>query len=318
MSLWGVSGSLLAAVLAIGAALCIAIGTAVRQRAAAGVPAAATGAFGPITTLVRTPDWWAGTIASAAGYGLQAAALGVGSILLVQPLLVLSLLFALPLGARLTGRRVTGREWLWAGALTAAVAVLVVLGDPKPGEPRAVTEHWIVVVAVGLPLVLWCLHGARRRTGTRRALLYGIAAGALFGMTAVLTKGVVHLAGLGPSALPTSVEPYALVAVAVVATAVQQSAFQAGELQTSLPASTIMEPLVASLLGVVVLGEYLDADRGAAVILVLALFVVVAAVIALARASARHTLPAPDPTPPSEAGTDDASRTVSGRDGREG
>lgn len=292
-----VSHTLLAAIFAIGAALCIAVGTVVRQRTAAVVPDDSIGALGPITTLVHSPVWWLGTVVGIAGYALQASALGLGSLLLVQPLLVLSLLFALPLGARFSGRRISAREWLWAAALTTSVAVLVIVGDPRPGEPRAETHHWIVISAIGLPFIALCLFGAHRRTGSARALLLGLAGGTLFGVAAVLTKGVVHLVNLGPHAILTSFEFYALIVVAAVATSLQQSAFQAGDLQASLPATTIMEPVVASLLGFVVLGEYLDADRKVAAVLVLALAAMAAATIALARGAANDDANATPRTP---------------------
>lgn len=280
------SHTFLAVLFAIGAAVCIAIGTVVRQRTAAVVPEDSIGALGPITTLVHSPIWWLGTIVGMVGYALQAAALGLGSLLLVQPLLVLSLLFALPLGARFSGRTISAREWLWAAALTTSVAVLIIVGDPRPGQPRAETQHWVMITLIGLPFVALCLFGAHRRTGSARALLLGIAGGSLFGVAAVLTKGVVHLVTLGPSAVLTSFEFYALVAVAAVATSVQQSAFQAGDLQASLPATTIMEPVIASLLGFVVLGEYLDADRKVAAVLALAVVAMIAATVALARNAA--------------------------------
>ncbi|MDV8069592.1 hypothetical protein FEZ60_15700 [Rhodococcus sp. MS16] len=287
------SHTFLAVLFAIGAAVCIAIGTVVRQRTAAVVPDDSIGALGPITTLVHSPIWWLGTIVGMVGYALQAAALGLGSLLLVQPLLVLSLLFALPLGARFSGRTISAREWLWAAALTTSVAVLIIVGDPRPGQPRAETHHWVMITLIGLPFVALCLFGAHRRTGSARALLLGIAGGSLFGVAAVLTKGVVHLVTLGPSAVLTSFEFYALVAVAAVATSVQQSAFQAGDLQASLPATTIMEPVIASLLGFVVLGEYLDADRKVAAVLALAVVAMIAATVALARNAAGSEVSVP-------------------------
>lgn len=287
------SHTFLAVLFAIGAAVCIAIGTVVRQRTAAVVPDDSIGALGPITTLVHSPIWWLGTIVGMVGYALQAAALGLGSLLLVQPLLVLSLLFALPLGARFSGRTISAREWLWAAALTTSVAVLIIVGDPRPGQPRAETHHWVMITLIGLPFVALCLFGAHRRTGSARALLLGIAGGSLFGVAAVLTKGVVHLVTLGPSAVLTSFEFYALVAVAAVATSVQQSAFQAGDLQASLPATTIMEPVIASLLGFVVLGEYLDADRKVAAVLALAVVAMIAATVALARNAADSEVSVP-------------------------
>lgn len=288
---------MLAVVFALCAALCIAVGTVVRHRSAAQIPDEAVGALGPITSLVRQPVWWLGTIVGIGGYAFQAAALGLGSLLLVQPLLVLSLLFALPLGARFSGRTIKRADWLWAAALTAAIAVLVVVGDPKPGMERAETKHWIVVCAIGLPFVLGCLLGARSGSRSRRALLLGLAGGALFGVAAVLTKGVVHLAGDGVRPLVTSLELYALIAVGFGAVSLQQSAFQVGALQASLPATTVMEPLVASMLGFVVLGEYLDADREVTAILVVALVAVIMAAVALARGAATVEETATVPVP---------------------
>lgn len=280
------SHTLLVVVLALGAALCIAIGTVVRQRTAAAVPAESVGVLGPITTLITQPLWWVGTVVGIGGYALQAVALGLGSLLLVQPLLVLSLLFALPLGARFAHRTVSIREWLWAAALTASVAILVVVGDPKPGIARAEAEHWALVCLIGIPFVALCVFAGQRTGGSRKALLLGLAGGALFGVAAVLTKGVVQLVSRGFVPVVTSVELYALVAVAVCAVTVQQSAFQAGALQASLPATTVMEPVVASALGFLVLGEYLAADRNVAIVLAIALLAMVAATVALARSSA--------------------------------
>ncbi|MFC8179738.1 DMT family transporter [Rhodococcus sp. NPDC057297] len=279
-------------VLALGAALCIAVGTVVRQRTAAQIPMESNGALGPIGSLVKQPIWWVGTVVGIGGYALQAAALGMGSLLLVQPLLVLSLLFALPLGARFAHRTISAAEWMWAAALTASVAILVVVGDPKPGVERAETRHWIVVCLIGLPFVALCVLASRKASGPRKALLLGISGGALFGVAAVLTKGVVHLVSRGVVPLLTSVELYALIAVAVAAITLQQSAFQAGALQASLPATTVMEPVVASALGFVVLGEYLATGRGGGAVLVVALVAMVAATVALARSSARDEAPA--------------------------
>ncbi len=280
------SQTALVVTLALGAALCIAIGTVLRQRTAAAVPVEESGAIGPITVLVGKPLWWAGTVVGLVGYGLQAAALGLGSLLLVQPLLVLSLLFALPLGARFSRRTISAGEWLWAAALTASVAILVVVGDPKPGIERAEARHWAIICLVGIPFVAACVVIGQRSSGARKALLLGIAGGALFGVAAVLTKGVVHLVSRGTMPLLTSPEPYALVAVAVCAVTLQQSAFQAGALQASLPATTVMEPVVASALGFLVLGEYLAADRDVTAVLVIAVSAMIAATVALARSAA--------------------------------
>ncbi len=82
------------------AAFWAAVGIVVRQRVAQGVPADKALSAAMATTALRQPLWWAGILAAVGGYAFQALALAHGSLLLVQPLLVSSLLFALPMSAR--------------------------------------------------------------------------------------------------------------------------------------------------------------------------------------------------------------------------
>jgi drug/metabolite transporter (DMT)-like permease len=121
---------------ALFAAFWAAVGIVVRQRVAQELPAANGMSGTMVTSLVREPLWWAGTLAAVAGYVFQALALAHGSLLLVQPLLVSSLLFALPLSARLCHQRLSWAEWAWAVVLTAALAVFVLVGQPHEGHNR--------------------------------------------------------------------------------------------------------------------------------------------------------------------------------------
>ncbi len=114
-----------AIVSALLAAFWAALGIVIRQRVAQSVPADNAISAAVTASVVRDPLWWAGTLAAVAGYAFQALALAHGSLLLVQPLLVSSLLFALPMSARLCHQRITRAEWGWAALLTAALAVFV-------------------------------------------------------------------------------------------------------------------------------------------------------------------------------------------------
>ena len=92
----------IAALLALGAAFFIAVGDVIHQRSAHDVTDQPVGYLELFTRLLRDRQWWVGSVVSALGFGLQAAALGLGSVLLVQALLVTSLLFACP-GGRAPG-----------------------------------------------------------------------------------------------------------------------------------------------------------------------------------------------------------------------
>ncbi len=71
----------IAAVLALVAALFIAISDAVQQRLAHDVTDERVGAIALFTRLLRNPRWWLGSLIAAVGFALQAAALGLGSVL---------------------------------------------------------------------------------------------------------------------------------------------------------------------------------------------------------------------------------------------
>jgi drug/metabolite transporter (DMT)-like permease len=276
----------IAALLALGAALFIAIGDVVHQRTAHVVTDEPVGHIELFTRLLRDGRWWLGSLVAAVGFALQAAALALGSVLLVQALIVCSLLFALPMSAKLAHRRVTRWEWMWAVVLAASVAVIVTVGNPQAGQARAPLETWTAVVAVMGPALVLCVIGARIWSGPVSAVLLALVSGSLWGVFAVLTKGVVDRLDDGIWALLRTPELYVWALVAIAGTAWQQSAFRAGTMTASLPAMTVTEPVVGSVLGIVVLGETLKTDDAGRFVLGLAIVAIVVATIALARGEA--------------------------------
>jgi drug/metabolite transporter (DMT)-like permease len=272
----------LAVLFALLAAVFLAIGIVVRQRATMDVPPEKGVSIVMLRTLLGAPLWWAGTAAAVAGYGFQALALGWGSLLLVQPVLVSALLFALPLSAHLAGRRVTRAEWIWALVLTGSLTVFVVLARATSGDYDIPVSVTMAVAVVCAAAVLACVIVATRSTNWRRAVLLAVAVGVLFGVVAVLTKIVMHMLieGRVVSALTTPAL-YLVLTLGVIATLLQQSAFHAGSLQTSVPTMLVLEPVVAVLLGAIVLGEHLSISGLEPVALVIAIGAMAAATIAL-------------------------------------
>lgn len=269
---------------ALAGAVFTAIGIVVRQRATMDVPAEQGVSGLMVKTLLRRPLWWAGTGAAVVGYAFQAVALAYGSLILVAPLLVSALLFALPLSAWLAHRRVSRAAWRWATVLTLALGVFVALARTKSGDYEGSELSAVLAAAVCIALVGVCLLASRRFTDWRRAILLAIGVGTLFGVVAVLTKIEMHILTADPlvRALSSPVT-YLLIAVGVGATLLQQAAFHAGSLQASVPAMLVLEPVVAVMLGQVVLGEHLAVSTHSAVALGAAMAAMVAATIALGR-----------------------------------
>jgi drug/metabolite transporter (DMT)-like permease len=276
----------IAALLALGAAFFIAIGDVIHQRSAHDVTDEQVSHLELFKRLLRDGQWWLGSLVAAVGFALQAAALGLGSVLLVQALLVTSLLFALPINARATHRRVTRWEWMWAALLAASVVVIVTVGNPTAGHSRASLETWTAVIVVLGPALVACVLGANVLKGPASAVLLGVVSGALWGLFAVLTKGVVDRLDDGLWALVRTPELYVWALVAIAGTAYQQSSFRAGSLTASLPTMTVAEPVVGSVLGIVVLGETLRPGDAGWLTLFVAVAVMVVATAALARGEA--------------------------------
>jgi drug/metabolite transporter (DMT)-like permease len=276
----------IATLLAEAAALMIGIGDVLEQRSAQQVTDKPVGTWTLFRRLLRDRRWWTGSLVAAAGFGLQAAALGLGSVVLVQALSVTSLLFALLISAGVNHRRITRWQGIWALLLAAAVTVVVTVGNPQAGNPRGSLQTWAVVAAIMGPGLILCVIGARKFRGSVSALLLGLMSGSLWGLFSVLTKGVVDQLGHGIPALLHTPEVYVWAVLGVGATAWEQSAFRAGPLTASLPAVTIAEPIVGSVLGVTVLGETMQTNNLGLVALGASVAVMAAATVALAHSQA--------------------------------
>ncbi|QBJ94645.1 hypothetical protein ERC79_00675 [Rhodococcus sp. ABRD24] len=272
---------------ALAAAFLFACASVAQQSAAAQVPEDQS----LIATLMRSPRWWAGLVGDGGGYLMQVVALALGSVLIVQPLLVSMLLFALPLSARFSGYRFTRRSWTLAIGLTLALGVFLVVGNPTEGNADAALGEWAVpLAAVVVVIATATLVGLSPRVEPGwRALLLGGASGGLYGVAVAFTKYVTDLFDDGALAVVSAWQSWALVAAGVLGVYLQQRAFQVGPLSASLPAMTIGEPVVAVFLGMAVLDERLRVSGTGIVVIALSAVVMLVATIGLSRDQAALT-----------------------------
>ncbi|WCO68059.1 DMT family transporter [Iamia majanohamensis] len=286
--------------LALLAALLFAVAAVLQQQGTSGVDDDDALGAGMLASLARRPVWVLGMACDVAGFGVQAWALATGSLLLVQPLLVTTLLFALPLGARATRRALTTDEWGWSGVLVASLFAFVLLGQPTAGVDRTPFTSWIPILVLSTPVVALCVLSAGSLPhGTRRSLSLAIAAGLLLGLSAPLTKGAIDGFADGIGAGLLTWELWGMALTAALGTFWQQSSYQAGDVQTSLPTVSVLKPVVAMVLGLTTYQEVLQIDGPADGLLVAALVGMVAATVQLGRLAAPAledpTTPAPAP-----------------------
>ncbi|MFE3258343.1 DMT family transporter [Nocardia sp. NPDC059091] len=272
-------------------AILFAVSAVAQQRAAADVPEGDA----LVAKLIRNPRWLAGLIGDAGGFAFQVAALALGSVLVVQPILVTALVFALPLAAHYSGRRVTAVMWMQAAALSIALACFLVVGDPTEGVIDAPWHRWMLPLGLTLGVIVAGIAVATTvRVPTLQAMLLGTAAGLLFGISAALTDNVTELFRVGIGTALTSWELYVLAACGMLGLYVQQRGYQVGPLSASLPAFTVAEPLGAAFLGMTVLDERLRSGPVGTAFVAAAVVVMCVAAVRLSRAQAA---PAPEPRP---------------------
>jgi drug/metabolite transporter (DMT)-like permease len=268
--------------LALIAAALFALGSVLQQKAGTDAPTIGANA-GLLLQMARRPVWIAGVVADGLAFVAQAAALGIGSLAVVQPLLVASVVFALPLGAWLTDQRVGRREVVAALALLAGLGAFIVVADPTGGHDSAPLSGWLIAAAAcGGPCGALVLL-APRAPGPRRAALLGAAAGILFALSAALTKTVVSELDNGIVTVVTTWPLYGLIAVGYVSMTLNQMSLDAGALAATMATSTALDPIASVVLGLALFKESIDASPVELLVVLLALGVVVAAMVVLAR-----------------------------------
>jgi drug/metabolite transporter (DMT)-like permease len=246
-----------------------------------------------IWSLAHQPVWFGGVLAIIVGFLLQATALGNGQLSVVEPILVLELPATLILASRVFGAHMHKREWGSAAVMSAGLAGMLYFLSPAEGS----TEHvqwfaWVIGIGINLAfvgvLVAWGRRGpagggdqGRENSATQAAVL-AVAAGATFGLTAALMKGMTSTFARGFAVLFTSWQLYGMIAAGVLGMFLVQSALNAGRLIAAQPGLTLSDPVVSILWGILVFHERV---RGGwfIVLAVASGLIMTSAVVALAR-----------------------------------
>jgi drug/metabolite transporter (DMT)-like permease len=269
-------------ILALVSAALFALGTVLQQRAGA-EPSLGTHS-GLLLRMARRPVWVAGIACDILGFVAQAAALGLGALAVVQPLLAISVVFALPLGVKLSGQRINRGEVVAAVLVVAALAVFLTIANPSGGHSEGPVGDWLLVggACVAISAVLAML--GRRGPAPRRAALLGTAAGILFAMSAALTKAVVDDLNTGVLSVLASWELYALAVVGYVSMTINQLALNTGALAPTVASSTAVDPIASVVIGLTVFRETLHTTSAKAIGTAAALILALVGMTVLARA----------------------------------
>jgi len=254
-SVTGVPAQALAIAFAIVGAFSYAVASVYQQQSASKLASSASFDPAVLIRLARRRRWLLGLIAVICGYGLQAAALDLGRLVIVEPVFPIGLLFALLLAARAEGRRLTNAEWTAAVAAVAGLGVFLVAAQPTGGHRIANAGSLGIAAGGALGIALLCCLIAARVATAHRALALSVGGGIGAGVTDALTKTVAAVAGTHRFGVFGDVRLYLLAVVGLMTFTMQQNAFRAAGLSASLPSFAVLEPVVGSLLGLAIYHE---------------------------------------------------------------
>ncbi|MEV6117431.1 DMT family transporter [Streptomyces sp. NPDC052109] len=238
----------LSVVLSFVSALAYAAGAIVQEQVAVSYP---DSAYLPL----RRPGWWGAMALNGLGGVLHVVALAYGPLSLVQPLGALTIVFALPMAALFIGRRAGATAW--RGAVMATVGLAGLLSLVGSSDTRSLDAAQRVAVALVTGGAVVALMGAGRaahRHPAVRSVLLATASGIAFGMSSVFTKTVAvdWTHGVALADLP------ALAAIALFAAGgvlLSQASYRGGGLAAPLATLTVVNPVLAAAVGILMFGE---------------------------------------------------------------
>ncbi|GLY91468.1 DMT family transporter [Actinoallomurus iriomotensis] len=220
-----------------------------------------------VRTLVTAPRWLAGFGLILAGLAGQLVVLTRIPLTVAQPVFASGIVFLLLLSMTVLGERLTGREWTGLAGIAAGVACVIASLDPRT-DVAGTGGHLVRVLLVAVPSTLAGVAVfARGRARPRPAgdVPYGLAAGIVYGVAGMVSKGLsASIDFHGPAQIVTSAltSPYLYLLVPVTLTGfvVFQTALQRGRASIVAPVSTVVSTLYTVVAGTPMFGEHLPPD----------------------------------------------------------
>lgn len=210
--------------------------------------------------LLKQPRWLVGTGFLFLGVVLQLAALTLAPLIVVQPIGAVALIITSLLNARIYGVRLGPRTFLAIALTLAGISSFVVAAAGVAEEVEMSDEKLLQVLGVlALMLVLFGFLMATQG-GTAKALNYVFGAGVLYGFVATLAKVIIQRLIQGDFDTLTLSAGIALILAAVLGGWFVQNAYATGPPDLVIAGLTVIDPMVAVGIGIVILGEAAEAS----------------------------------------------------------
>ena len=255
----------LAILLAVAAAVALAYGAhfqnaAVVADSAQKVKSQGSLSLKPLMSVVARPKWFSGTAFMVGGIVLQLAALSLAPLIVVQPVGAVALVITSLLNAHSTKTRISRPTLIAVSFCTIGIAAFVAMASGVAHETVLNDDRLREVLGVLLTILV--VFGALFFTIGKRAkaLTYVAGAGVLYGFVATLAKVVIQRIYQQQFELLTILCLVALVGAVALGGWFVQNAYSSGPPDLVIAGLTVIDPLVAVSIGIIILGEAQSAN----------------------------------------------------------
>ncbi|MDJ0335367.1 DMT family transporter [Salinibacterium sp. G-O1] len=220
--------------------------------------------IGQLTSLLARPSWVVGTLFLGLAVVLQLTSLTLAPITVVQPLGAIALVITAIVNSRLTGLpldRISIRAIIVCISGVAVFVTIAAMVTEK--HPVTGTQLLIVLIILTAVLAVFVTLFLVMRHKAPKPILYVIAAGVLFGFVVTLANVVI---GRVQTILRTNFQfssadiltvlcVVGLIAAALLGTYFVQTAHSSNPPDLVVAGLTVIDPIVAVAIGIIVLGE---------------------------------------------------------------
>lgn len=236
-----------------------------------------------LALLLARPSWVFGSLMLGLAIVFQLSSLAFAPIIVVQPLGAVALVITSILNARVSkvslNRQSVTAIVMCVGGVGLFVTVAAFTAVDKP-----VTDQNLVTILIILACVLAAFAVAFGMLRNRfKAIFYIIGAGVLYGFVATLAKVVISRIQDGNFEWLTMLCLLGLLLAAALGAYFVQNAYASGPPDLVIAGLTVVDPLIAVGIGIIVLGEASQAPLWAAILFILAGAVAIWGVFVLAK-----------------------------------
>ncbi len=188
---------------------------------------------------------------------LQAFALHIGRLSVVQPILTMELLFLVAILGIWFRFSISVREWVGASAIAFGLSGFLYFSAPGGGNEVPTNLGWIVVGGCTTFLIVVAVVATRWGPRWWKAAMFGSAAAIAYAFTAALIKVVSDYAAKDWVTMLGHWQTYGVIVFGLLGLFLTQNAFHAGPLAASQSTLVLVDPLVSICLGIALFGDSL-------------------------------------------------------------